>query len=190
MSTIYNLKEGSEQGDLRNLLGTSLHIDEYKSKMGDDNDICVISIKVTGKEPAEDLVSFIEKGYDWVLDADVSSGEVDDGDFLVFVEAERGADLPESIFKMMEDIMNLTEQSIEEWTIEYPKTQSKGQLTIKDLRKLIPLSPEDYLLKVEQESIEVTENIERLKLAAGLPVTKTAPINELTDALRVAAGIK
>jgi hypothetical protein len=40
--------------------------------MGTDADVCVISFKVAGKEPSADLVSFIEKGYDFVLDADVS----------------------------------------------------------------------------------------------------------------------
>ena len=62
-------------GDLNRLVHNELHIDEYKSKMGTDEDVCVISFKVSGKEPGADLVSFIEKGYDFVLDADVSSGE-------------------------------------------------------------------------------------------------------------------
>ena len=69
------LNENLEEGDLKRLVHDELHIDEYKSKMGDDADVCVISFKVAGKEPAIDLVSFIEKGYDWVLDADGSSGE-------------------------------------------------------------------------------------------------------------------
>jgi len=69
------LRENLEMGDLARLVHNELHIDEYKSKMGTDADVCVISFKVAGKEPSADLVSFIEKGYDFVLDADVSSGE-------------------------------------------------------------------------------------------------------------------
>ena len=81
-----NLLEGLELGDLKRLIHTELHIDEFKSKLGRDEDVCVISFKVTGKEPGNDLVNFIEKGYDWVLDADISSGEMDDGSYIVFAE--------------------------------------------------------------------------------------------------------
>ena len=72
---INQLNENLEHNDLKRLVHPELHIDEYKSKMGDDSDVCVVSFKVSGKEPAADLVSFIEKGYEFVLDADVSSGE-------------------------------------------------------------------------------------------------------------------
>ena len=36
-------------------------------------------------EENQDLENFIEMGYDFVLDADVTPGETDDGEFLVFV---------------------------------------------------------------------------------------------------------
>ena len=59
------LKENLEKGDLKRLVNPEIHIDEYKSKMGDDADIVVLSPKVKGKEPSTDLVNFIEKGYDF-----------------------------------------------------------------------------------------------------------------------------
>ena len=83
------MDEGLDHGDLKRLLHPKIHIDEFKSKMGDDADIIVLSFKITDKAPAEDLMSFIERGYDWVLDADVSSGELEDSEYLVFVEIER-----------------------------------------------------------------------------------------------------
>ena len=49
----------------------------------------------TGNEPAKDLENFIEKGYPFVLDADVTSGEQSDGTYKVFVEIERNKDVPE-----------------------------------------------------------------------------------------------
>ena len=51
-------------------------------------------VKSGGRELALELE---EKGYEWVLDADVSSGEMDDGDYLVFVELERTKKLPEQV---------------------------------------------------------------------------------------------
>ena len=59
-----NITEGLEANDLKRLVHNELHIDEFKSKMGRDEDVVVISFKVTGREPAEDLVNFIEKGYE------------------------------------------------------------------------------------------------------------------------------
>ena len=38
--------------------------------MGTDENIVVATIKVLGKEPAKDLENFIEKGYDWIIDAE------------------------------------------------------------------------------------------------------------------------
>ena len=85
-SNSQQFNEGLEHGDLKRLVHPDVHVDEFKSKMGDDADIVVVSFKVASKEPALDLVNFIEKGYDFVLDADLSSGELDDGEYLVFVE--------------------------------------------------------------------------------------------------------
>ena len=108
------LRENLEQGDLKRLVHNELHIDEYKSKMGDDADVCVLSFKVSGKEPSMDLVNFLEKGYEFILDADVSSGEKEGGDYLVFVELDRTPELPDQLEQMMKDIMKLTDQDIDE----------------------------------------------------------------------------
>ena len=184
-------------GDLKRLVHDELHIDEYKSKMGDDADVCVISFKVSGKEPSADLVSFIEKGYDYVLDADVSSGEKEGGDYLVFVELERTKELPQRIVEMMEDIMNLTEQELTDWRVRYYKGTNEHELTAEVLAKMIPLTPDAYDRKYgkdEEEEDEITDkeraDLDRMKATAGVPVTTKAPKNEYTESLRIAAGLK
>jgi hypothetical protein len=167
--------------------------------MGDDADVCVISFKVSGKEPAADLVSFIEKGYEYVLDADVSSGEKEGGDYLVFVELDRTNKLPEQIMQIMEDIMNLTEQDISDWRVRYYKSTEDQDLTIETLEQIIPLTPEAYDAKygqdeeeldVEEPEQDITQDLDAMKAVAGVPVTTTAPKNEYTESLRVAAGLK
>jgi len=180
------LRENLEQGDLKRLVHTEMHIDEYKSKMGDDADVCVISFKISGKEPSTDLVNFIEKGYDFVLDADVSSGEKDGGDYLVFVELDRTDKLPGQIIKIMEDVMNLTEQDINEWRVQYYKSTIDHDLSEEVLEEIIPLSPKAYNAKYGQDTAE----LDAMKAVAGVPVTTTAPVNDFTESLRVAAGIK
>ena len=193
------LRENLEQGDLKRLVHDELHIDEYKSKMGDDSDVCVISFKVSGKEPSADLVSFIEKGYDYVLDADVSSGEKEGGDYLVFVELDRTEELPEQIIQIIEDLLNLTEQKIEDWRVRYYKSSEDHDLTADTLEQIIPLTPEAYDAKygedeeeidVEEPEQDITQDLDAMKAVAGVPVTTTAPVNDFTESLRVAAGLK
>ena len=183
------LNENLEEGDLKRLVHDELHIDEYKSKMGDDADVCVISFKVAGKEPAIDLVSFIEKGYDWVLDADVSSGEKEGGDYLVFVEIDRTPNMPQQIYDMISDLVNLTEQDILDWRVLYFKSNKEHDLTVEALSQIMPLTPAKYRAKYEKDA-EEDRQLDQLKTAAGVDVTTTAPVNEFTESLRRAAGIK
>lgn len=177
------LFEGLEMGDLKRLIHPELHIDEFKSKLGDDADVVVVTFKVDTKEPAEDLVAFIEKGYDWVLDADVSSGEMDDGSYIVFVEIDRTEEAAENIMTMMEDVFNLTEQKVEEWRVRYVKSHDEQPLSLEALTSMIPNSPEKYNQLYGQEVID------KLKATAGVKVTTKAPKNEYTEALRNMAGI-
>jgi hypothetical protein len=167
--------------------------------MGTDEDVCVISFKVAGKEPGADLVSFIEKGYDFVLDADVSSGEKEGGDYLVFVELQRSEELPTQIMAIMNDLMNLTEQKIEDWRVRYYKSTTDNELTPEVLADIIPLTSEAYDAKygkddeeeiIDTEPEDITKDLDAMRSAAGVPITTTAPKNEYTESLRIAAGIK
>lgn len=179
------LFEGLEQNDLKRLVHPELHIDEFKSKLGRDEDICVVSFKVTGKEPATDLVNFIEKGYEWVVDADVSSGEMDDGDYIVFVECERNKDIPQNIITMMSDLMNVTGQKASHWRVRYYKDQTDHNLDVDSLRELIPQTPAEYDKRYGVKD----KDLDKLKTAAGIKVDTKAPKNDTTESLRIAAGI-
>lgn len=178
------LKEGLEQKDLMRLVHPRLHIDEFKSKMGRDEDVCVLSFKLRGKEPALDLVNFVEKGYDWVIDADVSSGEMEDGDYIVFVEVERERALPKNIIKMMEDIMNLTDQDLSDWKFSYHTSKEKHPVDADSIAKIVPLDPKEYDRKYGKEDLD------KLKAVSGVKVDTKAPKNEFTESLRIAAGIR
>ena len=177
------LRENLEQGDLKRLVHNELHIDEYKSKMGDDADVCVVSFKVTGKEPSADLVSFIEKGYDWVIDADLSSGEMDDGDYIVFIECERNQEIAEHIVTMMTDLMNLTGQKLSDWRVRYYHSSEDHDLSLDSLKELIPATAKEYERKFGKKDID------DMKAAAGLKSDVRAPKNDYTESLRSLAGL-
>lgn len=181
MST--NITEGLEQNDLARLVHPELHIDEYKSKMGKDEDIVVLSFKVTGREPAEDLVNFIEKGYEWVLDADVSAGELDDGDYLVFVECDREPAAAENIMAMMKDIMNLTSQVLGEWKLQIRSRPENLKLTVDNIANNVPLTTSSYQAQYGKKGLD------EMRTAAGVRVTTLAPVNDHTQTLRSLAGI-
>jgi hypothetical protein len=176
--------EGLERGDLMRLIHPELHIDEFRSKLGRDEDVAVVSFKIANKEPGQDLVSFCEKGYEWVIDADISSGEMDDGEYLVFVEIDRDQSLPKHIMDLMKDLMNLTNQNLSDWRLRYQSNQEDHEVSEESIKALCPTSSEDYKRKFGKEEID------KLKTAAGVKVDTKAPKNDFTESLRVAAGIR
>lgn len=180
------ITEGLEVGDLARLVDNRVTVDEYKSKIGKDEDVIVLTFKVQGKNPALDLVNFVEKSYDWILDADASSGELNDGNYLVFVEADREPDIAEHIAQMFEDLENLTGIVVDDWILSNHKPHKVCKVVSAEISKTIPLTPEDYA--ANQRSM--TRDIDQLKTAAGVRVETRAPKNDFTESLRIAAGIR
>ncbi len=80
------INEALRAKDLRNLVENIFEIDNYKSKIGDDRDTVVLTFTVDKKDPADDLENFLEMGYEFILDSEATTGELDDGKYRVFVE--------------------------------------------------------------------------------------------------------
>ncbi len=136
------LVEGLRPLDLENLVYPFFEVDTYRSKMGEDQDVCVLSFHVKDRSPARDLMEFIEKGYHFVLDADVSAGENSKGEYHVFVELDRNPRLYKQITEMLYGIRRLT--GITEWNFIYHKDGKKYPVSEDILRKIIPQSPSLY----------------------------------------------
>ena len=101
------LSEGLRSGDLSQLVSDKITIDQYKSKMGRDEDVAVIAFRIEDKFPAIDLMEFIEKGYSDILDADMSAGEESTGDYAVFVELGRNDELPKVLLDLLQGVGQL-----------------------------------------------------------------------------------
>lgn len=172
-----------ERGDLKRLVHNEIHIDEFESKLGKNRDVIVLSFKVAGKAPSQDICAFVEKGYDWVLDADISSGEMNDGDYIVFIELPRDQDCVSHIMEMMSDLMNLTEQELSDYRVRYRHDQTDNSLDEETLTQMIPASATEYDARYGKKEID------SLKTASGMKVDTKAPKNEYTESLRIAAGI-
>jgi len=136
------LNEGLRPEDLELMVYPIFEVDTFRSKMGEDQDVCVISFQVKDRDPARDLMEFIEKGYSFVLDSDVSSGENDKGEYSVFVEIERSPRLAENIKEIMYGVKKLT--GIDDWKFKYHKDSAVHEVTEDTLRTVIPASAKDY----------------------------------------------
>ena len=106
--------------DLRHFVKKVVEIDSFRSKIGDDQDIVTISFTVDHEDPAKDLENFIEMGYDFVLDADVSPGELDDGTYKVYAELERSRHVPEQLIEILSGVGKLA--AIDDFRFRYFKS--------------------------------------------------------------------
>ena len=147
---------GLYAGDLKHLVYDIFEVDAFQSKMGDDKDIVVCSFVVQDKEPAKDLMNFIEKGYPFVLDADVSAGEMSDGMYRVFVEMERNKDVPNNIMEMLYGVKNLTE--IDAFKFRYYKGFKSISANEQTLEEAIPLDSDSYYNVVNEGNLNNYKN--------------------------------
>lgn len=135
-------------GDLRNLVDNIFEVDSYASKMGDDKDIVVLSFTVEEQAPAKDLVQFVENGYDFVLDADASPGELSDGKYKVFVEIERNRRIGHQVMEILDGVAKLAE--IEGFKFRYHKSFHSLPVDEKGLTEAIPTSSDDYEMRIKE----------------------------------------
>ena len=54
----HKINEGLRAGDLEGTIEKRFSVDQYKSKMGDDRNICVLAFVATNAEAAKDLERF------------------------------------------------------------------------------------------------------------------------------------
>jgi len=150
------LNEGLRANDLRDFVSELFTVDQYRSKMGEDKDIVVLGFRVTEKHPAADLMEFLERGYNFILDADMSSGEEHDGHYQVFVEIERTPEFPGQLEDLLRGVSQLT--SVKEWRYRYQKAKESVEYKKDTVNEHIPLTPKDYEQKVlEFKNVDIKE---------------------------------
>jgi len=165
------LTEGLDPNDLVDRVKPEVHFDEFGAKMGTDDDVIVASFKIMGQAAASDLETFLEKGYDWILDAETSAGEIEDSYYLVFVEAERRSDYPKKFISLLGDLKNITDIEDSDWTmLPYlgTKKDPRYNLTQNNIATHVPLSPKKYRdNKAANDVMEGMLNIARVPRTLG-----------------------
>ena len=142
--------------DLEYLVKKVFEIDSYKSKIGTDEDICVLSFTVDSQDPAKDLANFIEMGFNFVLDADVSSGEMDDGKYRVYVEIERTSRIGEQVAEVIEGVKKLT--ALDEMRFRYFKSFKSELASEENLSAAIPKDKKAYNIATEENELDNYDN--------------------------------
>lgn len=178
---LQRLSESLEYKDLEGMLKSTIHVDEFSSKMGDDEDIIVVSFFVRDQQAAKDLMNWFEKGYDFVLDADRSPGELKPNRYLVYVEIRRRSNAGAHVEQLLSDLHTLTEFEVDDWTMHYRDKNVPFTRDVFD--SMVPLSPKAY-----REHYETDLN--EMRTAAGLPVVTTYDKQDRElQAIQSAAGI-
>lgn len=166
---------------MEGLMKPTIHVDEFSSKMGDDDDIIVVSFFVRDERAAKDLMNWFEKGYDFVIDADRSPGEIKPNRYLVYVEIRRRSTAGDHVETLIDDLETLTEFSPDDWTMHY--RGKEVPFTRDAFDSMVPTSPRAYREKYDEE-------LNEMRIAAGM---ETKRIYDKKDpalqAIQSAAGI-
>ena len=161
------------------MMKPTVHIDEFSSKMGDDEDVIVASFFVRSKQAADDLAAWFEKGYDWVLDADVSPGEITPGRYLVYIEIRRRSQAGQHLAEALDDFNTLTEYEPKDWIMVYDSKEIP--FTSEEFDKLVPLSPKEYRKRKDN-------GLNEMRAAAGVETKQIYEREADIRQLQAAAG--
>lgn len=147
-----------KKGDLKNTVLPEISIDEFEPKAGDDKDVIVVAFYLDDEDPAEDLNTFIQRGFIDTLDVEVSPSTDKDGHYVVFVEMSRDDGFPNKFQALLKDVENLTGKM--DWKVR--TYLAEGQIfAFNDpaLFNWIIINPEEYVPKDEFKMKELDEGI-------------------------------
>lgn len=168
------LNEGLNYHDLEGQMDPTVTVDEYAAHMGKDSEIVTLAFVTHSEAAGNDLADWFERGYDYVLDAEVSEGEVSPGKYLVFVEMNRRSTVPERIIELITDLETLTDLPLKDWTIIIDDEEYEPDESI--IKQKITISPHEYRKDKEKE-----EELNEMRLIAGL---STKPIHQQDEYIR------
>lgn len=160
---------------------STIHVDEFSAKMGEDDDIIVLSFFVRDLQAAKDLMGWFEKGYDFVLDADRSPGEIKPNRYLVYIEIRRRNTAPGNIQMLLDDLSTLTEFEPDDWMVHYK--DGKFPWSEEAFAKAVPLTPDAYRSKYEKE-------LNEWRVASGLPTKRIHEPRDDVRSLQSMAGLR
>lgn len=182
------LNESLDYMDMVDQISDTITVDEYSAKMGKDKDIVTITFTVHNKLAAEDLVTWFERGYDFVLDASVSEGELEPGKWLVFAELDRRSKVPNRIITLLSDLETLTAIKLKDWKVEIEGEECEADEDA--IREHMILNPNVYKDEKEEAEHELEDkDLNEMRLRAGIDVKSVYVEDEYIKNLKAIAGM-
>lgn len=140
------INEGLRQNDLEHLVSNYISIDEYSSKLDDDN--ITIAIYVNQLDVANELKDLIEKTYFIeIRDIEISETMTIDNKYILFIEFDRDELFP----KVLLDILD---------TIYYATNNKKWFFKTFGLEEHIEVTEENIIEHIRLTKLEDGENNE------------------------------
>lgn len=165
------LLEGLDFHDMEGQMIPIVSVDEYVAKMGSNSEIITLSFIVKSEAAGQDLVDWFERGYDFVLDASLSEGELETNRWLVFVEISRRSKAVARIIELLSDLKTLTNLKLTDWTVNIDDEEYDPDEHV--LKQVIICNPNEYKIKKEKE-----EDLNEMRTIAGLSTTPVHPAKD------------
>lgn len=144
--------------DLKDTILPIVSIDEFEPKAGDDLEVIVVAFYLKDQAPAEDLNTFIQRGFVDSLDVEVSPNTDQDGNYLVFVEMNRDDTFPNKFQALLRDITNVS--GTIDWKVKtYFSDGVEFDYNDPELYNYVIIKPEDYVTKDKFKVAELDESI-------------------------------
>ncbi len=145
--------------DLSGTILPNISIDEYEPKAGDNLDVIVVAFHLTDSEPADDLNTFIQRGFIDTLDVEVSPNTDTDGRYLVFVEMPRDDLFPNKFQALVKDIENVAGPL--DWKVKtYFSDGQEFAFNDPALYSYVIIDPAQYVPKDDFKMADSKEKIE------------------------------
>jgi hypothetical protein len=161
--------ESVMQGDLEHLISPYVSIDQYTSKISDDD--ITIAFFCNEREVAGDLIDFLEKLYFLeIRDIEISNTLTEDNKYIVYVELDRNQQFPKVVIDMVDSINFLINKEKKDWDFVSFNMNNKDKLTEENIIKYVRLLPiadttgiEKDNLKQEDATTEEKEKVKEIK---------------------------
>jgi hypothetical protein len=150
------LNEGLYHGEMDGMVSDTISIDQYKPKIGREEEIVVVAFKTKQERSATDLTDYIQSGFIQHMDVEMAPVPDTDGMHVVFVEFERDGKLFSKISSLLDDISNVAGDL--KWKYTAYKLDSPRPFDKERFARDVACSKEEYLNKY---NLNEAENIKK-----------------------------
>ena len=149
------LYEDLRENDLANLISSYISIDEYTSKIDEDN--ITVALFVNELDAAEELEDFIEiYYYIEIRDIEISDSLTDDNKYIIFVEVERNDNFPKMILDMIDTINFVADNK--GWNFSTYQMNEPVELSEENIKKYVRLNKLRDTANIDTDETTVEEN--------------------------------